>query len=700
MKTRQDQREISDVPRRHGERLGELVLVASAVLAAYTAVSVGPTSGRAQLPSSDAVGLSLNRGDIGTRVRIALEGEIIDYVGWSWTPGPVNYVGATGVLTQGAGVPFGVAITPTRLLILRTGPLPSVVVLGAQPQDDTLDALAAYNTNGILTQTAADTFVGRTITQSTGITVTNGNGVAGNPTIAIANTITAGGPTGSASVVPVITYNAQGQLTAVSTATITPAAIGAQPVDATLNSLAAYNTNGLLTQTAADTFTGRTLTGTSAEIDVANGNGVSGNPTISLPAAITLTGKNITGGTHTAAAFNGTVGATTPSTIAATTLTMSGAFLLQDAGAVNFDIQSTANTDIAITMADLSSSWSFGLDNSDSNAWVLSSGSALGVNNVLRADAASVSFPVGIDFGSAVVATVGDLSRHIDLFGGTFGLNLTAGVMNIVVPTGGAIGMAVNGSYVLAANGTTVSFPVGADFGSTVAASSTDLSSHLALFSTTYGLNVTSNSLNYVVPTGGAHYLRVDGTTRLFVSAGGADVTGELEVLATSNAPATFTSSAASSASNGSIGYFYCDDGTAMGNGHRLGGLIIGGSSAAGGASNRNASAVMAFATEAWVDASAYGSNLTFETTANGATTRAVRATLTSTSLNLASGVVLQANATQVVSTRKTGWAVATGTPTRTTFVTSTVTLPQLAERVKALIDDLHGTAGHGLIGT
>lgn len=36
-----------------------------------------------------------------------------------------------------------------------------------------------------------------------------------------------------------------------------------------------------------------------------------------------------------------------------------------------------------------------------------------------------------------------------------------------------------------------------------------------------------------------------------------------------------------------------------------------------------------------------------------------------------------------------TGWDAATGTATRTTFATGSVTLPQLAERVKALIDDL-----------
>jgi hypothetical protein len=54
----------------------------------------------------------------------------------------------------------------------------------------------------------------------------------------------------------------------------------------------------------------------------------------------------------------------------------------------------------------------------------------------------------------------------------------------------------------------------------------------------------------------------------------------------------------------------------------------------------------------------------------------------------------------KVLGARRTGWATATGTATRTTFNTATVTLPQLAERFKALIDDLHDAAGHGLIGT
>lgn len=51
---------------------------------------------------------------------------------------------------------------------------------------------------------------------------------------------------------------------------------------------------------------------------------------------------------------------------------------------------------------------------------------------------------------------------------------------------------------------------------------------------------------------------------------------------------------------------------------------------------------------------------------------------------------------TKVLGTRITGWADPTGTATRTTFATGSVTLPQLAERVMALILDLKT---HGLIG-
>lgn len=72
-----------------------------------------------------------------------------------------------------------------------TGGTGTLADLGGQPLDATLTSLSAYNTNGILTQTAADTFTGRTITGTANqITVTNGDGVSGNPTLALPNAIT------------------------------------------------------------------------------------------------------------------------------------------------------------------------------------------------------------------------------------------------------------------------------------------------------------------------------------------------------------------------------------------------------------------------------------------------------------------------------------------------------------------------------
>lgn len=65
-------------------------------------------------------------------------------------------------------------------------------------------------------------------------------------------------------------------------------------------------------------------------------------------------------------------------------------------------------------------------------------------------------------------------------------------------------------------------------------------------------------------------------------------------------------------------------------------------------------------------------------------------------SIEVSSGSFFRHSGNQVVGGRRTGWSVPLGTANRTSFSTATVTTSQLAQRVKALIDDLRT---HGLIG-
>lgn len=119
-----------------------------------------------------------------------------------------------------------------------------------QTYDSDLAALAANSTNGLWARTGSGTGAARTITgPAAGITVTNGDGVSGNPTLALANDLAA------------------------------------------LEGLA---TTGLIARTATDTATTRTITGTANAISVTNGDGVSGNPTLAISTDAALPGNPTT----------------------------------------------------------------------------------------------------------------------------------------------------------------------------------------------------------------------------------------------------------------------------------------------------------------------------------------------------------------------------------------------------------------------
>jgi len=103
-----------------------------------------------------------------------------------------------------------------------------------------LTAWDAYNSNGIVVQTSSTTWVNRTIVApASGITISNGNGISANPTLALAND---------------------------------------------LNALENLASTGFAVRTATDTWAQRTITGTAGQITVTNGNGVSGNPVLALDA--------------------------------------------------------------------------------------------------------------------------------------------------------------------------------------------------------------------------------------------------------------------------------------------------------------------------------------------------------------------------------------------------------------------------------
>ena len=132
------------------------------------------------------------------------QNDLYQLTGGVWVDTGVNLKGADGAGTGDVVGPSSSVDGEIALFSLTTGKLLkrasttgllkatsgvlAAAVAGTDyvSPDPTLAALAAYNTNGILTQTSADVFVGRTITGTANqIDVTNGNGVSGNPTLSL-----------------------------------------------------------------------------------------------------------------------------------------------------------------------------------------------------------------------------------------------------------------------------------------------------------------------------------------------------------------------------------------------------------------------------------------------------------------------------------------------------------------------------------
>ena len=155
---------------------------------------------------------------------------------------------------------------------------------------DDLAGLEAITGNGIVARTASDTYATRVLTgPAAGISVTNGSGVSGDPTIALANDLAAveglsgtGFAVRSASdtwLIRDITASTDGL------SVTNGDGVSGSPDVALADDMAAIEalaSTGFAVRTAADTWAQRSVTVTGDGIAISNGDGVSGNPAISI----------------------------------------------------------------------------------------------------------------------------------------------------------------------------------------------------------------------------------------------------------------------------------------------------------------------------------------------------------------------------------------------------------------------------------
>ena len=213
-------------------------------------------------------------------------------------------------VSGGATAPTATGLTQPGAGLTITGDSGTSAFVFALAND--LLALEGLGSTGIAVRTGSDAWAQRTIiAPAAGITVTDGSGAAGNPTLVLADDLAALEAQTGTGLVARTASNTYAQRT------ITPPAAGigvsngdgvsGNPTISLANDLAAVEGiagTGIAVRTATDTWTSRTITGTADKITLTDGNGVSGNPTITIAATYAGQTSIVTLGTVTTGTWN------------------------------------------------------------------------------------------------------------------------------------------------------------------------------------------------------------------------------------------------------------------------------------------------------------------------------------------------------------------------------------------------------------
>jgi hypothetical protein len=132
-----------------------------------------------------------------------------------------NLTASRAVISNASGKVAASATTDAELAFLSGVTSSIQTQLNAkQAQDAELSAIAALASNGLIAKTGAGTAAVRTLTGSASVSITNGDGVAGNPTVDLPNSGASAASYGSATQVAAVTVNAKGIVTAASSTSI------------------------------------------------------------------------------------------------------------------------------------------------------------------------------------------------------------------------------------------------------------------------------------------------------------------------------------------------------------------------------------------------------------------------------------------------------------------------------------------------